>query len=54
MCLIQQQQQQVLYAESVSPEGEFGLGLVPERAVAGEAASVAAGEATSKAFLVYD
>jgi nitroimidazol reductase NimA-like FMN-containing flavoprotein (pyridoxamine 5'-phosphate oxidase superfamily) len=31
--------------DDVTAEGEVGLGLVPERAVAGEAACVAAGEA---------
>jgi hypothetical protein len=45
MCLSQHQQQQdVSLGDSVTAEGEVGLGLVPERAVAGEAACVAAGE----------
>jgi hypothetical protein len=47
--LIQQQQQEQSPWDSVTAEGEVGLGLVPERAVAGEAACVAAGEAVRQA-----
>jgi hypothetical protein len=43
--LIQQQQQEQSPWDDVTPEGEVGLGLVPDKAIAGEAACVAAGEA---------
>jgi hypothetical protein len=53
MYLMQQQQQEQSPWDDVTPEGELGLGLVPERAIAGEAACVAAGEAVWQFFCAY-